>query len=110
MHCIEKWREIQYPFTRNSVHDVYQDIQDGNAYKKITEKGSFFSIPGNVGFILCCDGVQLFKSSSQSFWPILLAITSLPPGIRMNAENLILAGAWQGTGKPPMQKSKYWTK
>ncbi len=82
---------------------MYQDIQDGNAYKKITEKGSFFSIPGNVGFILCCDGVQLFKSSSQSFWPILLAITSLPPGIRMNAENLILAGAWQGTGKPPMQ-------
>ena len=29
-------------------------------------------------------------------------MTSLPPGIRMNAENLILAGVWQGTVKPPM--------
>ena len=41
--------------------------------------------------------------SNQSFWPIILAITNLPPGIRMNAENLILAGVWQGTGKQPMK-------
>ena len=103
MHLLEKWKELQYLFTRNSMPDVYQDIQDGNVYKKLKEKDSFFSFPGNVGFILCCDGVQLFKSSNQSFWPILLAITSLPPGIRMNAENLILAGTWQGFGKPPIQ-------
>lgn len=36
-------------------------------------------------------------------WPVLLAVTSLPPGIRMNAENLILAGVWQGPVKPPMK-------
>ena len=53
--------------------------------------------------ILCCDGVQLFKSLNQSFWPIISAITNLAPDIRMNAENLILAGVWQGTGKPPMK-------
>lgn len=64
--------------------------------------GGFLSLPENTGLILCSDGVQLFKSSNQSFWPILLAVTSLPPGIRMNAENLILAGVWQGTVKPPM--------
>lgn len=51
---------------------------------------------------MCSDGVQLFKSSQQSFWPVLLALTSLPPGIRMNAENLILAGVWQGPVKPSM--------
>jgi len=28
----------------------------------------------------------------------------LPPDIRMNAENIIFAGVWQGTGKPPMQE------
>ena len=60
-------------------------------------------MPENTGLILCSDGVQLFKSSNQSFWPVLLAVTSLPPGIRMNAENLILAGVWQGPVKPPMK-------
>lgn len=32
----------------------------------------------------------------------MVAVTRLPPGIRMNAEN-ILAGVWQGTVKPPMK-------
>lgn len=52
----------------------------------------------NTGLILCSDGVQLFKSSQQTLWPIVLAVTSLPPGI------LILAGVWQGSVKPPMEK------
>ena len=64
--------------------------------------GGFLTIPEHTGLILCADGVQLFKSSKQSFWPILLSVTSLPPGIRMNAENIILAGVWQGSVKPPM--------
>jgi len=59
-------------------------------------------IPEHTGLILCSDGVQLFKSSNQSFWPILLAGTNLPPGIRMNYENLILAGVWQGSIKPDL--------
>lgn len=53
---------------------------------------------------MCSDGVQLFKSCGQTLWPILLAVTSLPPGIRMNCENIILAGVWQGPVKPPMHK------
>lgn len=63
---------------------------------------NFLSVPEHAGLILCCDGVQLFKSSNQSFWHILLAVSNLPPNIRMNTENVILAGVWQGTGKPPM--------
>lgn len=104
MFCTDKWKQLQYPFTRTKVPGTYQDLQDGKAYKDLSKRGGFLSIPEHVGFILCCDGVQLFKSSNQSFWPILLAISSLPPDIRMNAENLILAGVWQGTGKPPMQE------
>jgi hypothetical protein len=60
------------------------------------------SVPEHTGLILCSDGVQLFKSAQQSFWPVLLAVTGLPPGIRMNAENILLAGIWQGPVKPPM--------
>ena len=46
--------------------------------------------------------MQLFKSSKQTMWPILLAVTNLPPGIRMNAVSLILAEIWHGPIKPPM--------
>lgn len=79
-----------------------QDIQDGQLYRELAKPGEFLSIPENTGLVLCTDGVQLFKSSKQSFWPVLLMVTSLPPGIRMNAENIILAGVWQGPIKPPM--------
>ena len=64
--------------------------------------GGFLAVPEHTGLILCTDGVALFKSSNHSFWPILLMVTSLPPDIRMNADNIILAGVWQGPSKPPM--------
>ena len=99
----DKWEQLQYPFTRTVVPGRIQDIQDGKLYRRLQQPGGFLSTPENTGFILCSDGVQLFKSSNQSFWPVLLAVTSLPPGIRMNAENLILAGVWQGSIKPPME-------
>lgn len=79
-----------------------QDVQDGEEYLKLTEPGGFLTVPEHIGLILCSDGVQLFNSAKQSIWPILLSITNLPPGIRMNAENIILAGIWQGPIKPPM--------
>ncbi len=87
---------------RNSIKNTIQDIQDGILYKKVQKQEGFLSIPEHAGLILCADGVQLFKSSNQSFWPILLAVTNLPPGIRMNSENLILAGVWQGCVKPDL--------
>ena len=83
--------------------ESYQwDIHDGRAYQKLSKPGGFLTVPEHTGLVICADGVQLFKSSKQMVWPILLAVTNLPPGIRMNAENLILAGIWQGPIKPPM--------
>ena len=99
---IDKWEQLQYPFTRKVLQDTFQDIHDRETYKKLQKPGGFLTLPENTGLILCSDGVQLFKSSNQAFWPILLAVTSLPPGVRMNAENLILAGVWQSRVKPPM--------
>lgn len=79
-----------------------QDIQDGKLYIEHMQHGGFLTIPENTGLILCSDGIQLFKSSKQAIWPVLLLVTSLPPGIRMNMENVIVAGLWQGPTKPPM--------
>ena len=83
---------------------MIRDIQDGQLYKQVMQPGEFLSVPEHTGLILCSDGVPLFKSSKQALWPILLAVTSLPPRIRMNRENIILAGVWQGPVKPPMDK------
>lgn len=66
--------------------------------------GKFLSVPERAGLILCSDGVQLFKSNSQSLWPIQLAIANLPPAIRFNIDNLLLAGVWLGPVKPDMAK------
>lgn len=98
----ENWNELQYPFTRKVIPNRIQDIQDGKAYQKLTRHGGFLAVPGHTGLILCSDGVRLFKSSGQTFWPDMLAVTSLPPAVRMNTENVILAGIWQGPIKPPM--------
>ena len=43
-----------------------------------------------------------FKSSKQAFWPVLLTVASLPPEIRMNAKNIILACVWQAPVEPPV--------
>ena len=98
----DKWDLFQYPFTRNVVDGKIQDVQDGEQYRKLTEPGGFLTVPEHTGLILCLDGVRLFNSAKQSIWPILLSVTSLPPGVCMNAENVVLAGIWQGPIKPPM--------
>ena len=38
----------------------------------------------------------------QTIWPILVNTTSLPPKIRMDAENIMVAALWLGPCKPPM--------
>lgn len=38
----------------------------------------------------------------QTLWPVLVTTTSLPPNIRMDAENVMVAALWLGPCKPPM--------
>ena len=66
------------------------------------QPGQFLSVPRHTGLILNTDGVPMFKSSKSTLWPIYLAITNLPPTIRMNLDYLLLAGVWCGPNKPSM--------
>lgn len=59
----ENWDAAQYPFTRQYIPGVIQDIQDGKKYQKLMRTGEFLSVPEHTGLILCSDGVPLFKSS-----------------------------------------------
>lgn len=52
--------------------------------------------------MLSTDGVPLFKSSLKDLWPVFLVLLNLPPAIRMNAQNIVLAGLWYDSKKPPM--------
>ena len=51
-----------------------RDIYDGQKYRELNE----FTSKGNLTMLLNTDGVQLFKSSSMSMWPIWLVINELP--------------------------------
>ena len=58
------------------------------------------AVAEHTGLIMCADGVAMFRASKWSIWPIQLCITSLPPEVRMNIQNLVLAGVWLGPVKP----------
>ena len=68
----------------------------------LMKPGHFLSMPWHTGLILNTDGVRMFKSSKSTRWPIYLAITNLPPTIRMNLDYL-LAGVYCGPNKPSME-------
>ena len=55
----------------------------------------------HVGAFFNTDGIQPFKSSRLSIWPVYLGLASLPPNIRMNRDNLVTLALWVGS-KPPM--------
>ena len=80
------------------------DIQDGSGFRKIQHEYGTLTSPESLGMILFTDGVPLWKSSSQSLWPIYLAVANLPPNIRMRKDNLLLSAVWVGKGKPKMEQ------
>lgn len=72
------WGHLQKRFERKESDDL-QDVTDGRAYRKHSH---FLSERGNVSFLLNTDGVNLFRSSSISLWPIWLVVNELPPHVR----------------------------
>lgn len=71
--------------------NVLFDVHTGNRLK-----GSY------PGIIFNTDGISPFKSSLLTVWPVLIALTNLPPSIRMNKDNIITVAVWAGQSKPNM--------
>jgi len=71
------------------------DICDGTFYQSLTDlkTGSM-----NISLTWNCDGIPLFKSSTNSIWPIRCTINELPPSI--SVQNMLVAGLWFGSCKP----------
>lgn len=80
------------------------DITDGQSYRQLLEEGEFLSFDNNLSAIMNTDGVNLYSSSRVELWPIFIAINELSPAVRFARENIIIAGIWQGKGKPPFKQ------
>ena len=96
----DHYNDLQhYPVSTSA--EILSNVWDGAYLKKLTEHGRYFSSCDNLALALSTDGVPVFKSSSTSLWPVYLTILNLPPSIRMNVENVLMAGMWYGK-KPSM--------
>jgi hypothetical protein len=64
------------------------DVWSGKVHRKILKKNKkpFISLTLNT------DGIQIFKSSGQSLWPIILSVNNLPLHKRFRQDNLIVCG------------------
>lgn len=89
---------------RRSGSTCITDITDGEAYQDLMSEGGFLDPTANsvnLTAMFNTDGVNLYSSSKIELWPIFLAINELSPVQRFARDNMILAGIWQGKGKPP---------
>ena len=87
---------------RSDILAPTRDIWDGASLRVKIKEGSFYLYAENLALMLSTDGVPLFKSSSADLWPVFLVILNLPRNIRMNAQNIVLAGLWYRSKKPPV--------
>ncbi|KAJ1531388.1 hypothetical protein ONE63_000069 [Megalurothrips usitatus] len=96
------YEDLQYRFKedRKRHRDNIEDIYDGQVYKGFMDNGGFLSDPKNISFMWYSDGIQVFKSSSFSIWPLCLVINELPYKKRTHPNNILLVGIWFGTSKP----------
>lgn len=78
-------------FTDNQEQFPIRDCLDGNLSKKWFFKyGKFYS------FTLNTDGVQRFRSSKNSLWPVFIILNNLPTHVRYKPENMITVGLFYG--------------
>ena len=69
-------------FRRRQEEGYISDVYDGKAYQIHIAEGGFLSNTMNISLLLNTDGVQVFKSSNLSLWPVYLVINELPPHLR----------------------------
>lgn len=60
----------------------------------------FVNNKDNVSITFNIDGAPVFKSSKGSIWPIQFICNKLPPEVRVQPNNVMLAGLWFGKKHP----------
>ena len=77
------WEQLQKRF-ENLPDGCIRDIYDGCEYRKYVQC-EFLSAhnKANVSLTLNTDGVDIYRSSKYSLWPVWLQINELPPTQRL---------------------------
>ena len=77
------WEQLQKRF-ENPPDGCIRDIYDGCEYRKYVQC-EFLSAhnKANVSLTLNTDGVDIYRSSKYSLWPVWLQINELPPTQRL---------------------------
>lgn len=91
------WTSILTYSDLKSDDNYICDVQDGSIWENLNEKypNSF-----NLSLSLNTDGVQVFKSTKKSLWPLQIIQNYLHPRLRYIPTNIILVGLHFGEGKP----------
>ncbi len=66
------------------------DIHDGSVYLQHMHSDGFLRNPNNISLTMNTDGVQVFKSSGASLWPVYFLVNELPPQLRYRVHIIIL--------------------
>lgn len=78
---------------RGLVFDV-TDIRQSSMYNKLPLKDDDITVTWNT------DGVPVYESTNFSIWPLQLQVNELD--LKERVKNIVLAGLWFGSRKPPM--------
>lgn len=90
---------LTHRFHRKKEHiDAFEDIYDGELYKKHCSPEGILSSPFNFSFSFFTDGVPTGKSTGKSLWPIYVTINELP--LKDRSSYILLAGLYIGSKDP----------
>jgi len=93
--------------TWHQAHDAVDGVMvhpsDGETWKRFNSMHPHFSAESrNVRFGLRTDGFNPFGSfaAPYSYWPVILTVYNLPPGMRMRSEFMFLSTVIPGPSSP----------
>jgi len=89
--------------SHHAVDGVMVHPCDGEAWKHFKSVHPHFSVESrNVRLGLCIDGFNPFRSfaAPYSYWPVILTIYNLPPGMCMRLEFMFLSMVIPGPSSP----------
>lgn len=96
------WNKRRQQERNETGANILTDITDGSLYKQMQD--DFILTENSLTLTINTDGICLYSSTKVQLWPLYMVVNELSPRIRFARDNTILAGIWQGKGKPPMKE------